>query len=145
MQWIDVGGGAWLGAGGGGSGYVGGCSNPGSATMLQGYSGSSSSTVLPPQTTLAGYVAGVGVGSAGSNSATLPMNGGNGFATITISSCIFPFRLASGGGCVCSAGYYMTGGMCAICPVGSCCLGDLNAAAPCGGSTTIGAAVVASE
>jgi len=89
-------------------------------------------------------VAGVGVGSGGSTSATLPVNGGNGYIIIAINSCGFPYYL-SGGVCVCTAGYYISGGVCTICPVGSCCLGNLTAATACLGSTAQGAAALAGE
>ena len=45
----------------------------------------------------------------------------------------------------CAAGYHASGGVCTICPVGFCCLGNLTAATACLGSTAQGAAVSAGE
>ena len=68
---------------------------------------------------------------------------GNGYVIITITSCSNPYYL-SGRVCVCIRGYYMSGGVvCTICPVGSCCPGNLTAATACLGSTAEGGAVLA--
>ena len=87
----------WLvGSGGGGSGYVGSCSNPAEATTQPGSSSADSTAVLPAGSTLHGYVSGVGVGSAGSTTLALPVNGGDGLVVITVSGCSTGYTLSAG-------------------------------------------------
>ena len=84
-----------VGGGGGGSGYVGGCA--GMAVTVSGSSGSTSGSVLPPQTRLGSYVNGVGEGSAGSYS-DLSLNGGNGYVVVTVTECTSEYWYNSSAG-----------------------------------------------
>ena len=137
------------GGGGGGSSYVGGCVNPLIATITKGSSGTSSGNAIPPQTSVSGYVGGVGVGSAGSTW-SLTRNGGDGLVIITVSGCkagyasfnpsTSPSSISS---CIlCTPGSYTSvagSTACAPCPVGFYCTGGSKISL-CSSSITTGAA-----
>ena len=55
------------------------------------------------------------------------------------------FQIANAQSSSCSAGYFTSGGVCALCPTGSCCLGGSSSASACIGSLAQGAAVSAGD